>query len=58
MQKRDSALPALLAWVAWSLACPLLAQDDIIYWLKNYNEAIREARQAHKPIFLEFRCEA
>ena len=34
------------------------AQDDEITWLGDYKEAIRQARQTHKPIFIEFRCEA
>ena len=57
MQKRDLALHALLACAVWSVAGPLLAQDDGIYWLKNYGEALREAKKTQKPIFLEFRCE-
>jgi hypothetical protein len=44
------------------LACMLssagaFAQDDSIYWLDNYNDALREAKRTQKPIFLEFRCE-
>ena len=58
MRKRDFALYALLACGVWSGAGPARAQDDGIYWLKNYGEALREARQTQKPIFLEFRCEA
>jgi hypothetical protein len=34
------------------------AQDDGITWLGDYREAILQARQTNKPIFLEFRCEA
>jgi len=34
------------------------AQDDGINWLGDYREAIRQAEQTQKPIFLEFRCEA
>jgi uncharacterized protein YyaL (SSP411 family) len=55
MQPRNFILPVLLACL------PGLAQDapeDRIYWLKDYREALREARQTQKPIFLEFRCEA
>ena len=36
----------------------LLAQDDEINWLGDYREAVRQAKATHKPIFLEFRCEA
>jgi len=57
MQKRNFTFPALLACAAWSVATPLFSQDDRIYWLNNYPEALREARQTQKPIFLEFRCE-
>ena len=57
MQKRDLALHTLLACVAWSVVGPLFAQDERIYWRNNYSEAIREAKQTQKPIFLEFRCE-
>jgi uncharacterized protein YyaL (SSP411 family) len=36
----------------------LPAQDNEIKWLGNYRQAIQQARQENKPIFLEFRCEA
>ena len=36
----------------------LRAQDNEINWLGDYGEAIRQARQTQKPIFVEFRCEA
>jgi hypothetical protein len=56
MRQRNFILPALLACLS------ALAQDgapeDRIYWLKSYSEALREAKQTQKPIFLEFRCEA
>ena len=39
-------------------AIGLQAQDDEINWLGDYKEAIRQARQTHRPIFIEFRCEA
>ena len=32
--------------------------DDGITWLGDYGEAIHQAKQTNKPIFLEFRCEA
>ena len=44
--------------MVWSTVGPCLAQEDRIYWRNNYREAIREAKQTQKPIFLEFRCEA
>ena len=34
------------------------AQDDGIVWLGNYREALQQARQTRKPLFVEFRCEA
>ena len=40
-----------------SFAAALSAQDDMIYWIDNYPEAIEEAKKSGKPLFLEFRCE-
>jgi len=37
---------------------PLKAQNNEITWLGNYRDALRQAKQDNKPIFLEFRCEA
>jgi hypothetical protein len=36
----------------------LAAQDDGIQWLGSYREALQQAKQTRKPIFVEFRCEA
>ena len=36
----------------------MLADDDTVDWLSSYKDAIQEARRTHKPIFLEYRCEA
>jgi len=36
---------------------PAAAEDDGLRWLSNYKEALAEARQTNKPIFLEYRCE-
>jgi hypothetical protein len=54
-----------LSWFLFRLACvasfagvPMPAQDDSIYWYSDYREAVRQAKQTQKPIFLEFRCEA
>ncbi len=55
MHKRQFGLSLLLLC---AVTGPSKAQDDGINWLGDYREAIREARQTHKPIFLEFRCEA
>ena len=51
-------LSCLLAGVAWPAPGAAPPSDDRISWLNNYREALREARQTQKPIFLEFRCEA
>ena len=56
MRNRASALYWLLACVVWSGVMPSFAQERIP-WLHNYGEAIREAKETGKPIFLEFRCE-
>lgn len=50
-------LCALLGWSVGSGAVSLPAPDEVT-WLDNYGDAVREARQTRKPIFLEFRCEA
>ena len=57
--KLHLGLPLALTVVFGSLAgSRLLAQDDEINWLGDYREAVRQAKETHKPIFLEFRCEA
>lgn len=35
----------------------LPAEEDMIYWIDSYPEAIEEAKKTGKPLFLEFRCE-
>jgi hypothetical protein len=48
-----------LAFALCALATPVLAQSqEGIRWLDNYQQALAEAKQTNKPIFLEFRCEA
>jgi len=49
---------ALLTCLVIPTAGPLLPQNEGIVWVENYREALRQAKQTHKPIFLEFRCEA
>ena len=44
----------VLAALAGSMSC--MAQDDI-KWL-GYREGLQVARETHKPLFVEFRCEA
>ena len=48
----------VLALAAVFIAAPSQAQDNGVNWLGDYREALRQARQTQKPIFLEFRCEA
>jgi len=40
---------------SWSA---LRAQDGDIEWIPNYREALQIARTTHKPLLVEFRCEA
>ena len=57
MTIRERSLYLLLAYFCFT-AILLAAQDNEINWLGNYREALQQARQENKPIFLEFRCEA
>lgn len=57
MFTRISTLPLLLLALTSGPAL-LPAQDEGIPWLDNYKAALQEAKRTHKPIFLEFRCEA
>jgi hypothetical protein len=36
----------------------MAAPDEGITWLGSYREALQAAKESHKPIFVEFRCEA
>ena len=54
MQKLLARLFAVLVCIAGSSQ----AQEDGLTWLGDYREAIRQARETQRPIFLEFRCEA
>ena len=38
--------------------CSLAYSQEGTRWLDNYAQALAEAKQTNKPIFLEFRCEA
>jgi hypothetical protein len=50
---------SLLTLVLCSLIPPAFGQSqEGIRWLDNYQQALAEAKQTKKPIFLEFRCEA
>jgi hypothetical protein len=57
MPRLSFAFPLLFAGVLWSLATPLPAQDDGIFWFNNYDEAVAETKRSGKPMFLEYRCE-
>jgi hypothetical protein len=48
---------ALLALAFASAPVPA-QQEERVFWLNNYQDALQEARKTQKPIFLEFRCEA
>ena len=58
MLKRLSGLLFLLTYAAALIGVPMPAEDDSVYWYNDYREALRQAKQTQKPIFLEFRCEA
>ena len=47
---------ALLTVLATSTAFAQQAEDGVIGWFDNYDDAIAEAKKTGKPIFLEFRC--
>lgn len=49
---------ALMTSLATLFAVAAFAQDEGTEWTDNYQKAVEEARRTHKPIFLEFRCEA
>ena len=38
--------------------CVLSAEDNTIRWRGDYRAALQEARATHKPLLVEFRCEA
>ena len=46
----------VLTVLAWSVSGR--AQDGDIEWLPRYREALQVARTTHKPLLVEFRCEA
>jgi uncharacterized protein YyaL (SSP411 family) len=58
MTIRERSLYVVLAYLLGFAGILLPAQDNEVNWLGNYQEALRQARQENKPIFLEFRCEA
>jgi len=53
-----SGLPMkFLPFALLALTLPVFAQDDELNWIDNYRDALKQARETGKPIFLEFRCE-
>ena len=46
----------LLVSVATGLQQEVALAKDAVTWIERYDEAIEEARETGKPIFLEFRC--
>ena len=58
IRERRLGLYALLACLPGFVTVPLRADDNEINWLGSYRDALRQARESNKPIFLEFRCEA
>jgi hypothetical protein len=56
--KRHLGLSVLLASAAASTCGSLRADSNEINWLGDYEEGVRAARETHKPILVEFRCEA
>jgi hypothetical protein len=51
-------LSLLLACAVGSIGGPSRADDNEITWLGDFREAVKAARASHKPILVEFRCEA
>jgi hypothetical protein len=38
------------------MAVPMQRNSDGLGWLNDYQEGLRQARQSHKPLLVEFRC--
>jgi hypothetical protein len=59
MRNTLRALHVLLTGILLFGAFPSFAQEEeTMDWLDDYQKALQEAKRTHKPIFLEFRCEA
>jgi hypothetical protein len=56
--KHCTSLLGVLACLAGFAGRSAPAADDGLNWLGDYKEALRQAKETGKPIFLEFRCEA
>lgn len=46
------------AVLACGMAGRARAEDNWINWLTDYREGLRQAQETHKPLLVEFRCEA
>ena len=51
------AVALLAPWVPLAAQQQPQQDDDNLYWLDNYETAVKEAKATGKPIFLEYRCE-
>jgi hypothetical protein len=49
---------AALACVLGAMPACVRGEDQSVEWLGSYREGLRQAQQTHKPLFVEFRCEA
>ena len=49
-------LKLAVAALSFSLTAVFAEAEEKVRWLYNYEQALEEARQTGKPIFLEFRC--
>ncbi len=45
-----------IAILTCALAALAPAQSGELFWYDNYPDALKEARETGKPIFLEYRC--
>ena len=48
----------VIAFILISFTALAQTQEDGIYWYGDYAQALKQARQTGKPLFIEFRCEA
>ena len=59
MDKRRLIFFVAVAFIIGMFAYVVLRADDGgITWLSDYKEAVKLARQTHRPMLVEFRCEA
>ena len=48
----------VLAFILGSVIASAQTAEDGIYWYGDYKQALNQAKQTGKPLFIEFRCEA